>query len=385
MDTRPAVDMYQRPLSDQAMHPAHAMAINMDIAPTISTDMVPDDPTSMDITVNKRSIAAVSSGCGRLVAVGIKSDDTIWTKYWTESSSESEWTTLDGLTKFPPAAVSTKPDHLEVFAIALSGEACSNYFDGSSWQGWLCFGGIFTSSLTVTSWGPDHVDFFGVGLDGGIWHKSYDESTGWRPYISLGPHFKSEPAAISWGPGRIDVFGIGGGDGAMYWRYFADGVWSSAYESLGGSFKSPPTIVSRRPGRLSLFAIDSNSGALLHKYFSNGAWNANWENLGGVLYSAVSAVTSTFAGNDRIDLFALGHSNRVVHKAWVNNAWTTWTAHGQAFSSEPAATRWCADRLEIFGIGSTDKAVWHQSWNGSDWLPSIKGWESVGGTFNVFP
>lgn len=144
-------------------------------------------------------------------------------------------------------------------------------------------------------------------------------------------------------------------------------------------------MASQGPGRLKLFAIDSSSGALHHRYFEKGAWQSGWENLEGQLFSAVSAVTSSFFGIDRIDVFALGGGNALYHKAWTGTAWTSWTSHGTSFSSKPAVTSWCSNRLDVLALGLGDKSMYRQAWNGSDWMPSIKGWEHVGGTFKVFP
>ena len=65
MDT----DIYQKPHSDHGTHSTH------DMTPIMSTDTVSGNPTSMDISVNKRSIAAVSWACGHLDAFGIGSNN----------------------------------------------------------------------------------------------------------------------------------------------------------------------------------------------------------------------------------------------------------------------------------------------------------------------
>jgi hypothetical protein len=49
-----------------------------------------------------------------------------------------------------------------------------------------------------------------------------------------------------------------------------------------------------------------------------------------------------------------------------------------------AATSWSRGRLDIFGLGTTN-GVFHKAWNGSSWLPSTTGYESLGGVFNTHP
>ncbi len=49
-----------------------------------------------------------------------------------------------------------------------------------------------------------------------------------------------------------------------------------------------------------------------------------------------------------------------------------------------AVNSWGANRLDIFGLG-TDDQMYHKAWDGSEWLPSVTGWEAVGGGFNSPP
>jgi hypothetical protein len=53
---------------------------------------------------------------------------------------------------------------------------------------------------------------------------------------------------------------------------------------------------------------------------------------------------------------------------------------GATGTPEPAGSvvSWGADRLDAFVIG-TDRAVWHKWWDGSNWGPSVSGYESLGG------
>ncbi|QNE23252.1 zinc metalloprotease [Kribbella qitaiheensis] len=55
-------------------------------------------------------------------------------------------------------------------------------------------------------------------------------------------------------------------------------------------------------------------------------------------------------------------------------------SNAAAGTPEPAGSvlSWGADRLDTFVIG-TDRAMWHKWWDGSNWGPSIGGYESLGG------
>ena len=100
------------------------------------------------------------------------------------------------------------------------------------------------------------------------------------------------------------------------------------------------------------------------------------------------AIAAVAWGPDRLDVFGLGTSNEMFHKAWNGSAWlpslTGWEALGGTFNSPPAVASWGANRLDIFGLGTNSK-MFHKAWNGRAWLPSPTGWNALGGTFNSPP
>ncbi|MGO9234323.1 MAG: hypothetical protein ACLP4V_09685 [Methylocella sp.] len=87
-------------------------------------------------------------------------------------------------------------------------------------------------------------------------------------------------------------------------------------------------------------------------------------------------------GANRLDIFALGTDNSMYHKSWDGSAWqpsmTNWDALGGTFNSPPAAVSWGANRLDIFALG-TDNSMYHKAWDGRAWAPL----EALGGTFNT--
>lgn len=342
--------------------------------------------TAADVTVNKRSIAAVSWGCGRFDTFAIGTANVVYNKHWDDLSDDNSWTStsLGGDSASPPAAVSHKPHRLDVFVRGQDNAIWNTYYNGKDWSGFRTLGGGFVLTPTAVSWGPDHIDVFGIGTHKAAYRKTYDKGSGWTTsWENLGGDWTSEVAAVSWGPGRIDIFIIGS-TYTMYTKAFRDGSWTD-WHNLGGTFKSPPTVVSWGEGRLDVFGIGSD-GALYHKAFAKGSWATNWNKLGGGLVTAVSAVASSFFGTGRIDIFAMGggDNDEYYHMSGDGTTFTSWVKHGRSFNCEPAIVSWCPNRLDTFGIGKGDSAMWHQAWNGSEWTPSITGWESAGGKFQNF-
>jgi len=327
---------------------------------------------------------AVSWGCERLDAFAIGDDIQIYHKYWNGPDEDNAWKSLGGGSLSPPAAVSSKRGHLDVFHRSVDKGVYVKHLADSTWSSWVNLGGKTEGNLATVSWGPDRVDIYALGGAEGQtpYRKTKDGETWSSTWEDLDGRFKSELAAVSWSPGRIDVVGIGLND-AMFIKSYSGGRWLAGWNSLGGSFNSPPTIVSRGSGLLDVFAVDK-SGVPQWKSF-NGAWS-EWQTLGGVLYSAMTVKVTSFFGTKRIDIFALGGADRVYQKTYngVTNKWEGWTSHGTAFDTEPVLASWGSDRLDILCIGKSSD-MWHQSWNGTSWEPSLGTWASDAGVFKKFP
>lgn len=93
-----------------------------------------------------------------------------------------------------------------------------------------------------------------------------------------------------------------------------------------------------------------------------------------------SGGVTTWASN-RLDIFGIGTDNAMYHKSWNGSQWSSsWEALGSVFNSSPSAVAWSTNRLDIFALG-TDNAMYHKAWTGSQWS---SGWEALGGVFNLF-
>jgi murein DD-endopeptidase MepM/ murein hydrolase activator NlpD len=145
-------------------------------------------------------------------------------------------------------------------------------------------------------------------------------------------------------------------------------------ETLGGQLTSGPGVASWGPGRLDVFARGSNN-SLIHKWYSNGWWN--WESLGGIITSDPAAVSW---GVGRIDVFARGGDNALWHRAYASSGWAAWESLGGILTSAPAVASWGTGRLDVFMTG-TDSALWHRGYDGTNW----QSWESLGGGLAAHP
>ena len=342
--------------------------------------------------MNKRSIDAVSWGCNRLDAFGIGAGQNghVYHKYWDgpdDDGSATNWQSLGGNARSAPTAISTKYGHLDVFYVDADKSVYVKHLANDTWSEWVSLKGGLYSNVEAASWGPDHVDIFALGGSKGEtpYRKTMDKGVWANSWENLGGALQSDIAAVSWGPGRIDIFGNGGEN--IYTRSYDNGGWLSAWTSLGGTYKSPPTAVTRGYGTLDIFAVDTK-GAVQHRSYANGKWAA-WQSLQGILTTRVAAQTSSFFGTTRIDVFALGaggSSDQVYRNTYngATNKWEGWLAHGRSFDSAPAVASRQSNRLDIFCLEKDSSAMWHQAWNGTSWVPTLKTWANEKGVFKKF-
>lgn len=206
----------------------------------------------------------------------------------------------------PPTACSSKPDRIDVFVAAQTGELLHTSWNGSDWSEFesLKTPTINTAGtqqpvplsgpLAACSCGTDHMGIFIRGPQGDLMLKWWDgtrwsefTSLGWPevpdpiyPPVSVALPLMGPPAACSWGPGRMDVFARGPG-GEMLHRSW-DGKRWSRFESLGMPTASDPeprcipftgavTACTWGVNRLDVFAraLDGN---LYH-----ACWDGSWD------------------------------------------------------------------------------------------------------------
>jgi hypothetical protein len=90
----------------------------------------------------------------------------------------------------------------------------------------------------------------------------------------------------------------------------------------------------------------------------------------------------------RLDVFGLGLDRAMYHQAWDGNQWVpaggNWERLGGTFASPPAAVAWSANRLDVFALG-IDRAMRHKAWDGNQWVPAGDNWDRLGGIFTSPP
>ena len=125
-----------------------------------------------------------------------------------------------------------------------------------------------------------------------------------------------------------------------------------------------PVAVSWGPNRIDMFARGT-ANDLLHKFWAGTGWS-NWESLGGCLQGDPTVASW---GPGRLDVFQEGcnvSGVNLYHK-FFSNGWSGYETIGPTrITSAPSATSWGSGRLDIFAKGSTGSDLYHE-WYSTNW------------------
>jgi hypothetical protein len=199
------------------------------------------------------------------------------------------------------------------------------------------------------------------------------------------------PTPISWGAPHLEML-IPTNNQDIEWKYRAlnssDGTtWyptNDILASLGGvlsTIDKSIAAVSRTEGSVDVFVIGTD-GEMFHDSRDGGSatW-AGWESRGGGCITAPEVVAWD---SDRLDMFVLGTDNALYHQYWDGTAgWSSYERVGGNWTVfTPTVATWGQGRLDAFVVDPTTKELFHSYWDqneGSIWLPSSLGFESLGG------
>ncbi len=207
-------------------------------------------------------------------------------------------------------------------------------------------------------------EWWNLNISNVIWFDYRDHPgalNSWADYCGLRDDAAGAPFRPSW-------YRLQEQTGAPKWP-----VTEWHVDNLGGNITSDPDISSWEYGRLDVFARGP-SNELLHRAFAGGAWQP-WENFGGNLASAPSAVSW---GPNRVDVVARSTTNNLLHWAWNGSAWVADTISGNITSAPDISSRGYGI-LDIFAKGPNNELV-HRWFNGGWGL-----WENLGGTIASGP
>ncbi|KAK3945575.1 hypothetical protein QBC46DRAFT_94522 [Diplogelasinospora grovesii] len=300
------------------------------------------------------------------------SDQAIWYRRGDgDTWFDSAWISLGGTFQSQPAAVTYTNNQTKVFALdngssmqVKSLNPGNGTFSGTVWDN---LGGTFTSSVSACSWTSGVIDILGRGADGALWQGHYTESdSSYQVWNSLGGgSLSSDPVAICTPNDHIDVLTYvcsssgGGGPCPLHIRRYNGTAWMQ-WESVGGDFRGDPTAVVRSQ-RTDYFGIGADL-AMWHVSLTGAAGGySQIESLGGSFESVPYAVA---VGGNRLDVFGISSTNdHLLHRAYIDNKWvgSGWEDLGGSWNSAPVAITTPSGKLSVFGVADTGR-LFHGSW-----------------------
>jgi hypothetical protein len=272
-----------------------------------------------------------------------------------------------------PAIACRKEGCLDVFVRSLDNRLFYRAYENEVWQGsgWTDFsdGHTFETSPAAVSWGPDKIDLFAV-WNQQVQHR-YFQGGGWSAWAeNLGGVTTDTPTAASWKPGRVDVL-VRTSDNFMSRRYW-EADWKD-WENVGGqrmTLTSAPVAVATGPNRIDCFARGPNDGHLIRASYQEGQ-KQEWTEIDNLTIRSAPAVTSAAtADSGRVDVFIRGTDDILRHRIYYTaSGWeqgSSWKDVNmtQVFSAPAAVAWWSGNalkRIDIFAQGANNSLV-HTRW-----------------------
>jgi hypothetical protein len=258
-------------------------------------------------------------------------------------------------------AVCWGENRFDVFQVARDQRVRYRHWDGTAWGVWHDLGGIKTSGVAVAYWKTNanaaagwnncNILVFTKGRDNCMWQRHWDGAK-WKEWelLSYTYTFASAPAAIYRGSiNKVNLF-VKDKDGILRHRSWVHGGPGGVhYYDLGG-ITSAPAVTSWGNNRLDVFARGADN-KLIHKFYNGSNWSG-WNDLGGTLKSSPTAVSCQ---ENRIDVFAVGTDNGVWTRTYRNGSWSNWATIGGASTSSPVVCASPNKKLYVICRGEPDE------------------------------
>ncbi|KAK1751297.1 hypothetical protein QBC47DRAFT_417235 [Echria macrotheca] len=214
--------------------------------------------------------------------------------------------------------------------------------------------------------------------------SSPKQRTPWTPLGPAGP-FLSQPTAQTWHPAnsslKIAVTALGDPDrGARLLQFdSATQTWTSEWRNLLGSLSSPVSLcASMNSSRLDLWG--SAGGSVAHNFFRRGTADLFWAPDSSPDWQG----SATFTGKNMVgrpavvcrdgnsvylhELVVYDEVGTMVHTrfsdkgGWARPFALDTVPGGVKFQGEPVVLDTAGGRLDFFGVGKDDGAVYHGFW-----------------------
>lgn len=183
------------------------------------------------------SPALAGASDGRIYAVIRGPDGSVLAAARAPGGALSAWTRLGGRVVTAPAAVSTAPGSVEVYAVGTDHAVWRDALSAGRWSGWKRLGGT-TYSAPAAARMPGSVQVLVRGTDNALWANTGTAGAfgGWR---KVGGVLIDGPAAAGSPAPGVDV-AVRGTDNAVWAATWRSGGWSGFTRAWTPSAPAPP-------------------------------------------------------------------------------------------------------------------------------------------------
>jgi hypothetical protein len=294
------------------------------------------------------------------------------------------WKDLGGYVTAPPAAASWAPGRIDTFVLGSDNTLYTKTFsEGVGWGEWASLGapsdGPLTSAPTAASFAAGRLDVFARGANNALKHIWYDSSSGaWSTWEDLGGILTSAPAAVSIRRGRIDVFVVGGAGNLFTKNWDANRATWSEWAGLGGSPQSggwqfDPAVAKSPDGAgIDVFLV-APDGTLQSNYYAvdaGPAWsNTSWFSWGGHV-EATPAVASWSGHTEVLVVGGSGADHPLFQRSWDSaTGLSEYRSLGGNWPIAPAAASAWPGKVDYLAVSPTTNTLKHLAQ--SDWAESL--------------
>ena len=247
------------------------------------------------------------------------------------------------------------------------------YWDGR-WHGWGRHGdgALLASAPTIGSMGPNHEIVFVTGTDGALWGKYWVQGVGWSGWGSLGAPdvgYVGDPVTICRNPLVCNVY-VRGADNALWQQGFWDGFWHGwVRHNDGAVLTSAPAAASMGPDHEMVFAIGID-GQVWSKWWTAAAGWSGWVPLGAPDVGVTGGVCALSRDPSVVNVYVRGRDDSLWQRGYWGGFWHDWGRHpdGAVLTAEPAASSRGRNHEQVVHRGR-DSQVYLKWWEPS--LPTI--------------
>lgn len=183
---------------------------------------------------------------------------------------------------------------------------------GEDWFDWFVepgFNADFYSGPAIATWNGGQTHIFARGVDKRIYVKIRT-----APFQLLIPEETTgDPTAVWSSTDRLELF-YRDKSGQIWHQFKLRNIWYPRQLIPPGETYGSPEVISRNSTTLDLFTTGPNN-SLFYKRFANGVWS-NWINMGGLIIFSPGA--TVYANSTRMMVFAMWKGDGTLrYRAWA--------------------------------------------------------------------